>query len=164
MQKTSAISGAGAFFAIAPGTVAGLVPWLLTDWHPGKPGYGPAALAVGWILLAAGAAVLIASFARFVTEGLGTPAPIAPTEHLVTGGLYRYIRNPIYVAVVACILGQALLLSRPLLFAYAAVVAVAFSAFVIGYEQPTLTRRYGTEYQAYRQAVPAWIPRPRRHI
>jgi protein-S-isoprenylcysteine O-methyltransferase Ste14 len=78
-----------------------------------------------------------------------------PTEHLVVRGLYRYARNPMYLAVLAVITGLALLLSRPLLLGYAAVVAAAFVAFVHGYEQPALARRYGAEYEAYRRAVPA---------
>ena len=162
MQKRSALSGTSVFFAVAPGTVCGLVPWLLTGWHSGQD-YGIAARTAGWILVAAGAAVLLLAFARFVTEGLGTPAPVAPTEHLVVGGLYRYVRNPMYVAVVATIAGQGLLLGRPVLFAWAAVVTAAVSAFVISYEQPTLARRYGAEYEAYRRDVPAWLPRPGRH-
>ena len=81
-------------------------------------------------------------------DGAGTPAPPAPTERLVVSGLYRYVRNPMYVAVLAVIVGQALLLSRPVLLAYAAAVAAAFGAFVRWYEQPTLARRYGAQYEA----------------
>jgi hypothetical protein len=77
----------------------------------------------------------------------------------VVRGLYRYVRNPMYLAVLAVIVGQALLLGRPVLLSYAAIVAAAFVAFVYGYEQPTLARRYGAEYEAYRRAVPAWWPR-----
>ena len=91
-------------------------------------------------------------------EGLGTPAPLAPTEHLVVGGLYRYVRNPMYTAVVATILGQALVLRQPVLLIWAALVAVAVASFVIFYEEPTLSRRYGTEYDAYKEAVPRWLP------
>jgi protein-S-isoprenylcysteine O-methyltransferase Ste14 len=96
-----------------------------------------------------------------VLEGRGTPAPVAPTVELVTGGLYRHARNPMYLAVEAAILGQALLLGRPILLAYAAVIGGAFWAFVRHYEEPTLERRYGREYDAYRRAVPAWRPRLR---
>ena len=107
----------------------------------------------------AGAGVLIWSFAHFAVEGRGTPAPPAPTEQLVVAGPYRYVRNPMYLAVLAVIIGQALLLGRLVLLGYAAVVAAAFVAFVYGYEQPTLARRYGAEYEAYRRAVPGWWPR-----
>jgi protein-S-isoprenylcysteine O-methyltransferase Ste14 len=151
--------GTAAFLLAAPGVVAGLVPWLLTGWHSSDP---PAlAVAVGVALVAAGVAVLLHSFARFVLEGRGTPAPIAPTERLVVGGLYRYVRNPMYVAVLATILGQALLLWRPVLLGYAAVFWLVVAAFVRGYEEPTLSARYGEQYAAYRRAVPAWWPRLR---
>ena len=105
--------------------------------------------------------MLLDAFARFVREGRGTPAPVAPTERLVVGGLYRHVRNPMYLAVEAAILGQALLLGRSVLLAYAGVIGVAFWAFVRLYEEPTLARRYGEEYEAYRRAVPAWWPRLR---
>ena len=110
-------------------------------------------------MLAAGTLVLLSAFVRFVTEGFGTPAPIAPTQRLVVGGLYRYVRNPMYLAVLAIIVGQAIVLWRPILLGYAALVALAFLAFVRGYEEPTLHRRFGDEYVAYRSAVPGWWPR-----
>ncbi len=116
---------------------------------------------VGAILLAAGAVVLVHAFARFVVEGAGTPAPVAPTARLVVGGLYRYVRNPMYLAVLAVIVGQGLVLGRPGLFGYAAAVAVAVVTFVHGYEQPVLARTFGAEYGAYRRAVPGWWPRLR---
>jgi protein-S-isoprenylcysteine O-methyltransferase Ste14 len=103
--------------------------------------------------------VLLLAFVRFVIEGSGTPAPVAPTQHLVVGGLYRYVRNPMYLAVLAIIIGQALALWRPILVGYAAVVALAFVAFVRGYEEPTLRSTFGDEYEAYRRAVPGWWPR-----
>jgi protein-S-isoprenylcysteine O-methyltransferase Ste14 len=155
-------TGSAVFFALAPGTVAGLGPWMLTGWHPGAPltAWVPLRLA-GALLVVAGAAVLIHAFTRFVVEGLGTPAPVAPTARLVVGGLYRFVRNPMYLAVTATILGQALLLWRPVLLSYAAIVAAAFVLFVLGYEQPTLRRQFGESYEAYRRAVPAWWPRLR---
>jgi len=107
------------------------------------------------------AGVLLHAFARFVIEGLGTPAPVAPTERLVVGGLYRHVRNPMYLAVGATIVGQALVLGRPGLLVYTAVFGVVVGAFVHGYEQPTLAKRYGEQYEAYRRAVPAWWPRRR---
>jgi protein-S-isoprenylcysteine O-methyltransferase Ste14 len=103
----------------------------------------------------------LSAFWRFAVEGLGTPAPVAPPERLVVGGLYRFIRNPMYVAVEATILGQALLLGQLILFAYAAAFALAVGAFVHFYEEPTLRRRFGSEYESYRRAVPAWRPRRR---
>ena len=111
--------------------------------------------------MAAGGVVLVHAFARFVAEGLGTPAPVAPTEHLVVGGLYRHLRNPMYVAVVAVIIGQALLLGRLVLVTYGLLAAAAMWAFATWYEEPALTRRFGAEYERYRQAVPGWWPRLR---
>jgi len=108
-----------------------------------------------------GAAALLHAFGRFVLEGLGTPAPVAPPERLVVGGLYRNVRNPMYVAVLLAIVGQALVLVQPVLLVYAAVVGLAMASFVYGYEQPTLSARFGAEYEAYRRAVPAWWPRLR---
>jgi protein-S-isoprenylcysteine O-methyltransferase Ste14 len=159
MNKFTAAAGSSLFFASAPGVVAGVVPWGLTGWDA-EPASAPAQV-LGVALIAAGAAVLLHAFARFVREGVGTPAPIAPTQHLVVGGLYRWIRNPMYVAVVTCVMGQALLLSREVLWVYALGLMALFFAFVRGYEEPTLSRQFGSEYEAYRRAVPGWHPRAR---
>jgi protein-S-isoprenylcysteine O-methyltransferase Ste14 len=159
VREFEAAVASAVFFLAAPGVVAGLVPWLLTDWRSSNP---PASVAVlGGAFIVVGVGVLLHAFVRFVVEGRGTPAPIAPTQRLVVGGLYRHVRNPMYVAVGATIVGQALLLGRPLLFAYAALFWVVVAAFVRSYEEPTLSARYGEEYAAYRRAVPAWRPRLR---
>ena len=162
MSRAAAAVGSAAFFVLAPGVVAGLVPWWLTGWRV-EPLWAPLRW-LGVVLLVAGVGVLLSAFVQFVAEGVGTPAPVAPTEHLVVRGLYRYVRNPMYLAVLATIAGQALILGQFVLFAYALVVGLAFVAFVRGYEEPTLRRRYGAEYDAYRRAVPAWWPRLRREI
>ena len=157
MGRLCAAAGSSLFFALAPGVVAGLVPWWLTGWRTG--GASLPARVLGTALLVGGAAVLVHAFARFVIEGIGTPAPVAPTEHLVVGGFYRYVRNPMYLAVEAAIAGQALLLGRPVLLAYAAAVAPVVYAFVRCYEEPALTRRFGAAYERYRREVPGWWPR-----
>ena len=151
--------GSSLFMALAPGTVAGLVPWWLTGWH-GRAWWPPASV-LGGALVLAGGVVLVQAFARFVVEGLGTPAPVAPTQHLVVGGLYRYVRNPMYVAVVAVIMGQALLFGRLVLLAYAVLVGALMWAFARWYEEPALARRFGSQYEAYRTSVPGWWPRLR---
>jgi protein-S-isoprenylcysteine O-methyltransferase Ste14 len=104
----------------------------------------------GALMAALGALLLVDAFVRFVAEGAGTPAPVAPTDRLVVGGPYRWVRNPMYLAVLATILGQALL-GRPLLLAHAVVVGIAVAAFVRRYEEPTLADRYGAAYDDYRQ-------------
>jgi protein-S-isoprenylcysteine O-methyltransferase Ste14 len=157
-RRARAAIETAAFLVVAPGVVTGLVPWLITGWRPGST--RPAAMiVVGGVLTATGIAVLIQAFGRFVLEGAGTPAPQAPTDRLVVGGLYRYVRNPMYLALQAVILGQVLLLDRPVLLYYAAVVLAATVAFTRLYEEPTLAKRYGEQYLAYRQAVPGWLPR-----
>jgi len=158
MRTTQAAAGSAVFLVIAPGTVAGLAPWWLTGWHQGTP-YPVALRGGGAVLLATGALVLLHAFVRFAVEGTGTPAPAAPTQRLVIGGLYRYVRNPMYVAVLAVIAGQALLLSRPVLLSYAAAAGAAMAAFARWHEEPILARRYGARYEAYRREVPAWLPR-----
>ena len=158
MRKMTAAAGSGVFLLIAPGVVAGLVPRWMTGWRMGAA-YPALVQITGAALAAAGSAALLAAFAQFAIQGRGTPAPPAPTEQLVVRGLYRHVRNPMYLAVLAVITGQALLLSRPVLLGYAAAVAAASITFVYGYEQPTLTQRYGAQYQAYKRAVPGWWPR-----
>jgi protein-S-isoprenylcysteine O-methyltransferase Ste14 len=160
VRRWWAAAGSALFFVVAPGAVAGLVPWWLTGWQArGLPSYWAPLRLLGATLLTTGVVVLVHSFARFVVEGSGTPAPVAPTERLVVGGLYRYVRNPMYVAVVATVVGQALLLGRPRLLLYAVVVFVTVASFVRWYEEPTLRRRFGAQYDAYARAVPAWWPR-----
>jgi protein-S-isoprenylcysteine O-methyltransferase Ste14 len=162
MRKAKPAAGSMAHFVLQPGVVAGLVPWWLTGWRVRQRllswAWAPLKMA-GMALLAAGVVVLVHAFVRFVVEGVGTPAPIAPTQHLVVGGLYRYVRNPMYLAVTAIIVGQALVLGQPGLLLYAVAVGGAMAAFAHGYEEPTLHRQFGAQYEAYRRAVPPWWPR-----
>ena len=159
MSGRRAAIGSALFLLVAPGTVAGLVPWLLTGWE--SRGWPWPVRLVGALLLAAAVAALLSAFARFAREGIGTPAPIAPTQRLVVGGLYRHVRNPMYVAVVTAVLGQGLLLGRPVLLFYALALWAVFAAFVRVYEEPLLLDTYGDDYERFRAAVPAWIPRLR---
>ena len=159
MRKSSAALGSVLFFLFVPCVVAGLVPFLLTDRYSMPVSPHPAVAVVAGILIAAGLAVLIHAFVRFAVEGLGTPAPVAPTARLVVGGVYRHVRNPMYLAVLSIILGQALLFSAILVAVYALAVAAAVVSFVHFYEEPVLARRHGAEYEAYRRAVPGWLPR-----
>jgi protein-S-isoprenylcysteine O-methyltransferase Ste14 len=140
-----------------PGLMGFLVPYWLTGWDGSGP---PLALQLaGAALLAAGSGVLAHTVIRFAVEGRGTPFPGAPTETLVVGGLYRYVRNPMYLAVIAIILGQAAILGRVVLVAYAVIFWAVVASFVKFYEEPTLSERYGERYDAYRRAVRGWWPR-----
>ena len=154
MSKAIAAAGSAAFFALAPGVMAGLVPWWLTGWEAQHT--WPALRVLGAALIAAGLVVLVQAFVRFVVEGVGTPAPVAPTEHLVVGGLYRYVRNVMYVAVAATIVGQALVLGPPRAAALRRRLRRRHRGFGRWYEEPTRGKRFGAEYEAYRRAVPGW--------
>jgi protein-S-isoprenylcysteine O-methyltransferase Ste14 len=161
MRTAAAAAGSSLFFALAPGVVAGVVPWALTGWQAAEPPWPLPVRILGVAVLVASAAVLVQAFVRFVREGRGTPAPVGPTERLVVGGLYRHVRNPMYVAVVGAVVGQAMLLGRPVLLVYAALAGAAMALFVRVYEEPVLATRYGEQYRAYREAVPGWVPRRR---
>jgi len=159
MRRPLAALGSIVFFAAAPGVVAGVLPWAITGWRqPGFQEWG-ALQASGAVLTAAGVLFLAAAFVRFVLEGRGTPAPVAPTERLVVGGAYRHVRNPMYLAVLSAIGGQAAMFRSETLLLYGIGIAICFAAFVKLYEEPTLLHRYGAAYEAYRRAVPAWLPR-----
>lgn len=159
MRRILAIVGSAIFLVVAPGIVAGYVPWRICRWHVEAPLLGISSLRlVGVLLIAAGLTVLLDSFARFALQGLGTPAPIFPTRHLVVSGLFRYVRNPMYIAVVSLILGQGLFFGSILVLEYGVAVFVAFYLFVLIYEEPTLLKSYGREYEEFCANVPRWIP------
>ena len=158
VTRRGAAVGSLIFLVAQPGLMGGLVPYWLTDGWEGA-GSPLVLVLAGLALLAAGLGFLAHTVIRFAAEGLGTPSPLAPTQNLVVGGIYRYLRNPMYVAVIAVILGQAAILGRPVLLVYAAIFWVAVASFVRFYEEPTLSRRYGEQYAAYRAAVRGWWPR-----
>lgn len=159
-QRTNAILGSAVFFVVAPCTLAGLVPWLITGWQLQPPLLGlELTRGLGAIMILSGLPGLVDSFARFALQGLGTPAPIALPRNLVVTGLYRYVRNPIFVAVVAIILGQAVLMGDWRLIVYGALLWLVFHVQVVAYEEPALAQAFGKEYEAFRGGVPRWIPR-----
>jgi protein-S-isoprenylcysteine O-methyltransferase Ste14 len=160
MSKAIAVLGSALFFVIAPVGLAGFVPWWVTQWE-----YRPAFFGVeptrtlGVILIIVGVPEVGDSFARFALEGRGTPAPIAPPRKLVATGLYRYVRNPIYIAVVAVIFGQALLFGDSRLLLYGALLWLFFHVWVVVIEEPALEQTFCAEYRRFRTNVPRWIPR-----
>ena len=124
MRRSAAAVASAVFFLAEPCVVAGLIPWLVTRWHVPGP-MSPSAvfgIAIGGVLLVLAIAVLIRAFARFVVEGRGTPAPIAPPDRLVVGGDYRFVRNPMYLALITAILGQAMIFDSLGLLVYAVTV------------------------------------------
>lgn len=159
----SAALGTLVFVLLVPGTVLVYVPYGLSGWKLGPPFFGVEATRwLGVALLAAGAPLFLNFLLRFVREGRGTPAPVAPPERLVVGGAFRWTRNPGYVAVVALLLGEALLFGSTAILAWAGILALGFHLFVVLYEEPDLRRRFGAAYEAYCREVPRWLPRPGR--
>ena len=161
MQKSAAGVATAVFFIVGPGVVAGLVPWLISGCQvrgPMSP-FAIVRIAIGGLLLVLGIVVLVRAFARFVMEGRGTPAPIAPPERLVVGGEYRFVRNPMYVALIMAVLGQAMIFGSLGVLVYSVAMWAITASFVRWYEEPVLLKRYGDEYERYRQAVRAWVPR-----
>ena len=160
MHRARAILGSAIFLTMAPGTVAVYVPWRISHWHFDTPLFGFFAFRwVGGLMIVAGLPVLLDSFVRFAIQGLGTPAPVAPPQHLVVSGLYRYVRNPMYVALLAMILGQGLLLGSLQLLEYGIAIWLAFFLFVVLYEEPALRNKFGGKYELFCARVPRWIPR-----
>jgi len=157
-DRTEALVGSAAFFVVAPGTVAGILPWLITHWRFGADATLGLGIA-GAALIACGLAILVECFLRFALKGRGTPAPIAAPKELVVSGFYAHVRNPMYVAVLLIVFGQCLLFASAALIAYGVTVWFAFIVFVIYYEEPRLRREFPETYPAYAEHVPRWIPR-----
>jgi len=162
MRRLAAIVGSALFLVIAPGTIAGLVPWRISRWRVQSSLLAlPPLRAIGVLLVFAGSFMLMDCFARFALKGLGTPAPVFPPRHLVVNGLYRFVRNPMYVAVVSVIIGQGFFFGNLPVLEYGIVVWFCFHLFVLGYEEPTLRATFGAEYEDFCAHIPRWIPRLR---
>ncbi len=141
-----------------PGFVLVYIPWWMTRFRipPGEPAWQ-------WLIAAAmiltGLTPLFASMIRFVFVGRGTLVPGIPTEHLVVSGLYRYVRNPMYLGVLLSLAGEAVLLWSRDIVLEALIAWLATHLFILVYEEPTLSRRYPGEYPSYKRNVPRWLPR-----
>ena len=156
MRKTIAVLGSALFFAVAPSSVAGLVPWWITRWEFRPPFFDlDATRAVGILLIVAGLPGLVDSFARFALQGLGTPAPIAPTQNLVVTGLYRHVRHPLYVGWLLAIWSAPTMTAAHLVFAIA---TTAYILLAIRWEERDLIDAHGRAYEEYRNEVPMLIP------
>jgi protein-S-isoprenylcysteine O-methyltransferase Ste14 len=160
MRRTQAALGSALFFLLGPGLEAGVGPWLLTRTGVWAGGDWPVAVrAAGVALMVAGVAALVVVFTAFAREGVGTPSPAAPAQRLIVGGAYRHVRNPMYVATAAVIVGEGLAFAQPILFVAAAVYVTTLAVFARRVEEPRLAERFGAAYDEYRAAVPAWRPR-----
>ena len=148
------------FTIVVPGLGGVWVPrWILAR-------HGGTVTPAGWaavLVIAAGAVLYAWCVWNFATVGRGTPGPWDAPSRVVAAGPYRWVRNPIYLAALAIVLGEAWLFLSPWLLAYAGIMAVFFHLFVTGYEERALRRRFGGPYLEYRNSVPRWIPRPPRH-
>jgi protein-S-isoprenylcysteine O-methyltransferase Ste14 len=146
------------FTILVPATVAGWIPWTLRGNAQPTPNAPLRLLAV--VLVGAGVAIYLhTAFWGFALRGQGTPAPIAPPQKLVVEGLHRYVRNPMYIGVLLIVFGQAVFFWSPALACYGVTVWLAFYLFVLFYEEPTLKKQFGGEYDEYRRRVPRWLPR-----
>lgn len=145
------------FLILVPGTVVGYIPFVFLQNGPYiQTGFLIYLALPLWMI---GGAMLLWCFWDFLAIGHGTPAPIDPPKELIVAGLYRYVRNPMYVGVLLMLLAHFLWFGFWLLLGYAVFFFVAFHMFVINYEEPTLTKKFGKSYKAYLKQVPRWVPR-----
>jgi protein-S-isoprenylcysteine O-methyltransferase Ste14 len=157
MRSASPLLHTLLFTVVAPGMVAGYIPWALRG--SGQMANGPD-LWIASLAIVLGAAIYLhTAFWGFALRGRGTPAPIAPTQVLVLEGLHQYVRNPMYIGVLLVILGQAILFHSAHIVFYALAFCVIVHLFVVLYEEPTLHRQFGAEYDSYKKRVPRWLPK-----
>jgi protein-S-isoprenylcysteine O-methyltransferase Ste14 len=159
MSKKTASLGTAVFLFIGPGLSVVLIPWLISQW-PVKPSILDVTWLnfVGIVLIALGVYVVLDSFARFALQGT-TPAPLLRTRHLVVTGLFRYVRNPLYLASITMIFGQGLLFAETYLFLYGAALWLFFHLLVVFGEERALRKTFGSDYDRYVANVPRWRPR-----
>ena len=148
---------AALFIAIVPASVAGWLPWYTAGSPPLATRAGMLAGAIALLLMIAGWGILLVCAREFARAGHGTPAPYDPPRALVTSGMYRFTRNPMYVGVVTAIFGQALWFRSRDAAIYGMVVALMFQIAIVLYEEPRLTKVFGKEYLEYKQRVPRWV-------
>jgi protein-S-isoprenylcysteine O-methyltransferase Ste14 len=138
-------------------TVVGVIPWLLARVGPRLP-MGPWHW-LGVVPLTIGTLALLWCNWAFVMRGRGTAAPYDPPRALVVQGLYRHVRNPMYVSAGLIVLGIGLWTGAAILLAYFPLLALSYHVFVRYYEEPRLERVFGQSYAEYCAAVPRWCPR-----
>ena len=158
-RPSGAIVRTALFAIIFIGTVLVYVPYILASglgaahWTLGPWRY------LGLLPLVAGIAGVGRCLWDFAFVGRGTPAPFDPPQELVAAGLYRWVRNPMYISALLLLLGEAIVLEAPVLLRYAAAFFLVTHLFVVLYEEPALRRKFGESYDRYRATVPRWLAR-----
>jgi len=153
---------AALFIVVVPASVAGWIPWYAAGSPSLAPRAGALLAALAAVMVAAGWTVLLICAREFARAGRGTPAPYDPPRSLVTSGLYRFTRNPMYVGVVTAIFGQAVWFQSRDGVIYGIAMVLAFHVAILIYEEPRLAKVFGQQYLDYKKAVPRWIGLPRR--
>ena len=147
------------FSILVPGTVAGVIPWLLLQGASGPVLLLPSIWMVGFLPLLLGVGLYLWCAGAFTFIGKGTPAPIDTPKFLVTQGPYQWVRNPMYLAVLSIVIGEAILFRSYLLVGYALLVWAVVHMFVVFVEEPSLRHQFGESYETYLSSVPRWLPR-----
>ena len=146
---------------LLPGFFAGYVPWRYFGLAGVRVDFGDPIQLVGLLGIGLGVALLGTCIWEFAHSGRGTLAPVDPPQELVVRGLYRYVRNPMYLSVTTIVLSETLLARSEGLLLFWALWFLAANLFVLGYEEPTLRRRFGPSYEAYAHRVGRWLPKLR---
>ena len=146
---------------LLPGLLAGYVPWRFFGLDRVRFDSAQPLHLLGLSCLAVGVLLLAACIFEFARTGRGTLSPVDPPRHLVVRGLYRFVRNPMYLSVTIIILGETVLTRSASLAVYWALWFLWVNVFVMGYEEPTLRRQFGASYDEYTRQVARWIPRLR---
>src|SRR5678815_1976293 len=144
---------------LMPGMVAGYIPWRYLGLNAVTFVPGNARQLLGLVSAILGVALLAECIWEFARRGRGTLSPVDPPVHLVVEGLYKYVRNPMYVAVTLIVLGEAVIAASWTVFFYWVCFFIAANVFVVGYEEPWLRRQFGESYEQYTRHVRRWVPR-----
>jgi protein-S-isoprenylcysteine O-methyltransferase Ste14 len=147
------------FTILVPGTLLGLVPWLLLRWSGEAVMPSLSVWLIGLLPFCVGIILYFWCAGAFTFIGRGTPAPIDAPVFLVKSGPYRWVRNPMYIGVLSVWFGEAILFHSLLLAGFGVLIALVVHLFVVFYEEPTLRRRFGESYETYLRTVPRWLPR-----
>ena len=148
------------FTVVVPGTVTVLIPYLILSRNPTPLQSWTPLHVLGVLLIAIGAVIMFWCIRDFAAKGRGTLAPIDPPRQLVVQGLYRYVRNPMYLGVLLLLLGEVAFFRSTALLQYTLIWFFLVNLIVLFYEEPSLRNRFGDSYERYRRSANRWLPRP----